>query len=172
MDKFFDYDEMDEERKVKFAVTRLKGHASLWWNGVQTKRRNQRKVPIKNWDRMVVKLRGKFLPKDFHISLFKQMQNMKQKIMTMREYTKEFYKINLREGYIEDTVEKVASYLNGLRYDIQDKLSLVNPTGIDESYRYALRAEERIQRRSSTRGRFSARSKGGQFNGRSKTTNQ
>lgn len=34
MDKFFDYDEMSEERKVKFPITRLKGHASLWWNGV------------------------------------------------------------------------------------------------------------------------------------------
>ena len=34
MDKFFDYDETDDEKKVKFAVTRLKGHASLWWNGV------------------------------------------------------------------------------------------------------------------------------------------
>ena len=31
---FFNYDETDEERKVKFVVTRLKGHASLWWNGV------------------------------------------------------------------------------------------------------------------------------------------
>ena len=104
-------------------------------------------MPIKNWDRMVVKLRGKFLPKDFHISLFKQMQNLKHKTMTVREYTEEFYKINLRAGYIKVTVEKVAKYLNGLRYDIQDELSLVNPTRIDEAYKYALRVEERIQRR-------------------------
>ena len=55
MDKLFNYEEMEEERKVIFAVTRLKGHASLWWNGVQTKRRNQGKVPIKNWDKMVAK---------------------------------------------------------------------------------------------------------------------
>ena len=34
MDKFFDYDKKDDERKVKFTVTILKGHASLWWNGV------------------------------------------------------------------------------------------------------------------------------------------
>ena len=34
MDKFFDYDETDDEKNVKFVVTRLKGHASLWWNGV------------------------------------------------------------------------------------------------------------------------------------------
>ena len=73
MDKFFDYDETNDERKVKFAVTRLKKHESLWWNGPETERRNKGKVPITNWDKMVAKLRGKFLPKDFHISLFKQM---------------------------------------------------------------------------------------------------
>ena len=63
MGKFFEYDEIDDEKKVKFVVTRLKGHASLWWNCVQTERRNKGKLPIKNWDRMVSKLRGKFLPK-------------------------------------------------------------------------------------------------------------
>ena len=41
----------------------------------------------------------------------------------MKEYTEELYKINLRVGYIEDTIEKLARYLNGLRYDIQDELS-------------------------------------------------
>ena len=67
MEKLFDYDEMDDERKVKFAITRLKGHPSLWWNGVWKERRNKGKLPIKNWDRIVAKLRGKFLHKDFHI---------------------------------------------------------------------------------------------------------
>ena len=107
-------------------------------------RRNKGKLPIKNWDIMVAKLRGKFLPKEFHISLFKQMQNLKHKTMTVKEYIEELYKINLREGYIEDTIEKVVIYLNGLRYDIQDEISLVNPIGVDEAYQYALRVEERI----------------------------
>lgn len=39
MEKSFDYEEMAEERKVKFVVTRLKRHAALWWEGVQTERR-------------------------------------------------------------------------------------------------------------------------------------
>ena len=34
MEKFFEYEEMNDEKKVKFAVTKLKGHASLWWDGV------------------------------------------------------------------------------------------------------------------------------------------
>ena len=29
MEKFFDYEEMEEEKKVKFVVTKLKGHAAL-----------------------------------------------------------------------------------------------------------------------------------------------
>ena len=64
--------------------------------------------------------------------------------MIMREYTKEFYKLNLRVGYVEDTIKKVVRYLNSLRYDTQDEISLVNPIGIDEAYQYALRVEERL----------------------------
>ena len=97
---------------------------------------------------------------------------MKKRIITVKEYTEEFYKINLREGYIEDTIEKVARYLNGLRFDIQDELTLVSPTGVDEAYQYALKAEEKIQRRQSNRGKYGARGRGGQSGGKGKSINQ
>ena len=32
MDKYFDYEEVDEGRKVRHVVMRLKGHATLWWD--------------------------------------------------------------------------------------------------------------------------------------------
>jgi hypothetical protein len=35
MDKHFDNEDVDEERKVKQVVTRLKGHATLWWDELQ-----------------------------------------------------------------------------------------------------------------------------------------
>ena len=47
MDKFFDYEEMEEGKRVKFVVTKLKGHAALWWDGVQAERRRLGKQPIK-----------------------------------------------------------------------------------------------------------------------------
>ena len=73
MEKFFDYEEMEEERKVKFVVTKLKRHVALWWDGVQTERRRLGKEPIRNWTRLVVKLREKFLPSDYQLSLYRQM---------------------------------------------------------------------------------------------------
>jgi hypothetical protein len=32
LDKYFDYEKNDDEKKVKHAMTKLKGHATLWWD--------------------------------------------------------------------------------------------------------------------------------------------
>jgi hypothetical protein len=32
MEKCFDYEDVDEEKRVRHDVTRLKGHAALWWD--------------------------------------------------------------------------------------------------------------------------------------------
>jgi DNA-binding transcriptional regulator WhiA len=32
LDKYFDYEDVKEDKKVKRVVTRLKGHAKLWWD--------------------------------------------------------------------------------------------------------------------------------------------
>jgi hypothetical protein len=67
---------------------------------------------------MVAKLKDKFLPRDYPITLFRQIHNLKQRLFSVRQYIKELYKINIREGYIEDTSKKVARYINGIRIDI------------------------------------------------------
>jgi hypothetical protein len=67
MEKYCDYEDADEEKKVIHVVTRLKGHASLWWDELQAKRKSKGKHNIKNWDRMVAKLKDKFMPKYYQI---------------------------------------------------------------------------------------------------------
>jgi hypothetical protein len=32
LDKYFNYQDVEEDIKVKHVVTRVKGHATLWWN--------------------------------------------------------------------------------------------------------------------------------------------
>jgi hypothetical protein len=67
---------------------------------------------------MVAKLKAKFIPKDYKINLFRKLQYLRQKGMTVKEYTKEFYWWNIRTGQQERDEEKVARYINGLRYEI------------------------------------------------------
>ena len=73
LDRYFDYEEVEEDKKVKLDVTRLKGHTTLWWDSVQAERKKKNKVVIKSRDIMVSKMRGKFLPKDYQLGLYKQM---------------------------------------------------------------------------------------------------
>jgi hypothetical protein len=35
LDKYFDYEDVEDDRKVKHAINRLKGHAALWWDELQ-----------------------------------------------------------------------------------------------------------------------------------------
>ena len=77
MDKHFDYEYVNEEKKVKQVVTRLKGHVALWWDEMQAERRSKGKQKIKNWGRMVAKYKDKFMPKYYQINLFRKLQNMR-----------------------------------------------------------------------------------------------
>ena len=98
MGKFFEFESTPDNRKVKIAVTRLKGHALLWWEHLQTNRQRIRKEKIRTWPKMVNKIKNKFLPTDYQVSLFRKMKNLKQKDMTMKEYTKEFRSEERRVG--------------------------------------------------------------------------
>ena len=56
LDQQFDNEEIEEDKKVKLVVTRLKGHVALWWDSVQAKRKKKNKSVIKSWDRMISRM--------------------------------------------------------------------------------------------------------------------
>jgi hypothetical protein len=64
--------------------------------------------------------------------------------MSVKEYTEEFYKLNIREGHHESDDKKVARYMNGLRYDIQDEMSMMIIQTVEDAYQISLKAEEKL----------------------------
>jgi ABC-type phosphate transport system auxiliary subunit len=83
---------------------------------------------------MVSKLKAKFMPKDCQINLFKKMKNLRQKGMTVKEYTEEFYRLNIRTGQRERYEDKFSRYINGLRYEIQDELGMMSVRTVEDDY--------------------------------------
>ena len=57
---------------------KLKGHAKVWWKEVWLDRNNRGKEKITKWERMVAKLKQKFIPIDFELDMLKKMQGLKQ----------------------------------------------------------------------------------------------
>lgn len=79
--------------------------------------------------------------------------------MYVKEYTKEFYRLSIRAGHVEDDVGKVDRYINGLRNDIQDEIILLSLKTIEDAYQASLMEKEKILRKQSqrNRGKISAR---------------
>ena len=73
MEKLFEYENTPDNRKVNIVVTRLKGHASLWWEHLQTNRQRRGKEKIRTRVKMVNKVKKKFLPTDYQVSLLRKM---------------------------------------------------------------------------------------------------
>ena len=93
---------------------------------------------------MVAKMKAKFIPRDYQINLFRRMQNLRQKLMSVKNYTEEFYRINIRVGHWESDDEKVARYMNGLRYDIQYEMNMMTLRTVEDSYHMALKSKEKL----------------------------
>lgn len=49
-------------------------------------------------------------------------------------------------GHRKFSKEKVARYINGLRFNIQDEIGLMKIEYIEDTYQYALREEENLKR--------------------------
>jgi hypothetical protein len=88
------------------------------------------------------------------------MKNLRQKMMTVKEYTEEFYKLNIRAGHRESDDEKVARYMNGLRYDIQDELSMETIKTVEDAYQMALKVKEKLSRKQGQHGRGRSQPRG------------
>ncbi len=67
--------------------------------------------------------------------------------MDVQKYTKEFHKLDIRVDHDEEMEENIARYMGGLRFNIQDELSLPTSRSVDECYQLALRAKEKIRTR-------------------------
>jgi uncharacterized protein YjbK len=80
--------------------------------------------------------------------------------MSVKEYTKEFYKISIKVGHRESDDEKVARYMNGLRYDIQDKISMIIIRNVEDAYQMALKAKEKLCQKKGQRGQGGSQDKG------------
>jgi hypothetical protein len=80
----------------------------------------------------------------------------------VKEYTKEFYRLNIRAGQKENEDKKTSRYINGLKYEIQEEISMMSVSTFEDAYQVALKAEEKMARKQShrSRGGNSSRGKG------------
>jgi hypothetical protein len=149
VERVFEYKEVPEEKKVKIITVKLKKHASIWWENLKKNRECEGKRKIKTWEKMRRELTRKFLPVHYYQDNFLQLQNLRQKNLSVEEYTREFEKLMMKCDIHEKEEQTIARYLGGLNTDIAHPVQLQQYWSVEDVIRLALRVEKQIPKRSS-----------------------
>ncbi|KAL4187889.1 hypothetical protein AMTRI_Chr09g21250 [Amborella trichopoda] len=70
------------------------------------------KPRISSWEEIKSRMKEKFLPVDYTQLFFSQFSNLRQETKRLAEYTKDFYKLMVRNGMQETEKQLVSSYIN------------------------------------------------------------
>ena len=145
--RFFDYKEIPEDKKVKLVAYRLMGGASAWREQLQLTKMRQRKGVVQTWSKMRRLLCYRYLPPDYEQLLFQQYQDCRQGSRTVQAYVEEFHRLSFRNNLMET---KVARFIGGLRLNIQDRVSMHTIYSLTEAINLATKAETQLDRTRAT----------------------
>ena len=146
VERFFDYMDIPEDKRVKLVAYRLLGGASAWWEQLQITRLRQGKGMVQTWTKMKRLLRSRYLPPDYEQILFKQYQDCRQGNRTIETYLEEFHRLSSRNNLLETEAQQVARFVGGLRWAIQDRVAMQIFYTLTEAVALAIKVETQLDR--------------------------
>ena len=140
LDDYFDWYDMNDLQRVRFARMKLTGPAKKYWQTVQRNLERLGQPQIEVWAEMKMKLKEKYLPTHYRSQLMNQLLNLKQ-TSNVTDYMTRFDELMLRCDIQEEQWVTVTRFVNGLRFEIQRELRLSFPDSVEEAYHRALEVE-------------------------------
>ena len=76
MDHYFEWYNMDDERRIRFAKIKLLGSAKLYWSNHERLMRRGGRAPVTTWDEMKIILKEKYVPTSYQQRMLDQWQRL------------------------------------------------------------------------------------------------
>ena len=96
IEEYFNWYDMMDDRRVRFAKMKLVGLIKVWWTGIEGNNRRMGLPPISTRQEMKAKLREKYMPINYYDKLCDQLINLRQNNMPVVEYMQKFDKLKTR----------------------------------------------------------------------------
>ena len=101
-------------------------------------------------------LKRNYLPSTYRQDVFMKIYNLRQKTMSVEEYTMEFDDLMLKSELEEPDEHSIARYLGGLNFKIASVVNLQTYYSLNDVMKLALKVERQIKVKS-TMSRFGAK---------------
>ncbi|XP_056698272.1 uncharacterized protein [Spinacia oleracea] len=124
IERMFDFKDLNDEKRCKYAILKLGKGASLWFDGLKTKRTRAGKDKIASWESLKRKLRKRYVPSTHRITTYRKIAELRQGKLSVGEYIDEFENLSLMGGLEEIEEQKMARFLRGLNFNIASIVEL------------------------------------------------
>ncbi|XP_074284242.1 uncharacterized protein LOC141608797 [Silene latifolia] len=118
IERMFDFKDLNDEKRCKYAILKLGKGASLWFEGLKAKRTRAGKEKIASWESLKRKLRKRYVPSNHRITTYRKIAEFKQGKLSVGEYIDEFEGLSLMGELEEIEEQKMARFLRGLNNNI------------------------------------------------------
>ena len=137
MDQYFEWDEMTEGRKLKFAKLSLIRLARIYWDKMERLIIQRGQEPIATWKDLKAKLREEYLPMSYHQQLLNQWSKLVQGTKSVNEYITKFHEVVERCLVDEPETMTISRFQAGLREDIKYELFQWRIHYLEDAYQIA-----------------------------------
>ncbi|WJZ84476.1 hypothetical protein VitviT2T_004079 [Vitis vinifera] len=144
IEEYFNWYDMMDDRRVRFAKMKLVGLEKVWWTGVEGNIRRMGLPPISTRQEMKAKLREKYMPINYYDKLCDQLINLRQNNMPVVEYMQKFDELKTRSQIVEDHRQTLARFKAGLRSEIKRELLHQPLYSLEHTFQVALDMEEYV----------------------------
>ncbi|KAK8933568.1 hypothetical protein KSP39_PZI015465 [Platanthera zijinensis] len=141
MEHYFDWYEMSDERKVRFARMKLVGSAMNYWTSVERALERDGYRPIIRWEDMKRRLKEKYLPASYRDRLLDEVYALRQGTMSVAEYMTKFDDLMVRSDLREESSAAASRFRYGLRPEIRRELIPHRRETVEQIYELALEYE-------------------------------
>ncbi|KAF7144658.1 hypothetical protein RHSIM_Rhsim04G0098200 [Rhododendron simsii] len=147
IEEILEFKQVPDDRRVSLVATRFRGRAAAWWQQLKLSRMRQGKDKISSWEKLKKKMRVAFLPHNYSRLMYQRLQNLRQNMRSVDDYTTEFHQLVARNDLAETEEQLVARYMGGLREQFQFTLNMFDLCSVSDAHQRALQLERQANRR-------------------------
>jgi len=136
MDRFFEWHNLSDNRKVRFAKIKLIDEAKIYWRDVEDCLEMRGKPPITDWIKMKQKLQEKYLPQSYRNKLLDQWNNLRQGNKSINEYIMQFNDYMIRCDIRESEAMTLRRFCRGLNDDLRREVVFQGVSTLDQAYTF------------------------------------
>ena len=125
---------MDDDLCVEYTQMRVGGQAKRYWEN-ESHAAHQRGQPITSWTSMALRLRNKYVPRQYDSTLFLSWLDLRQGKMHVRDYMQSFEECHMRCRFLEDSRVVLGIFTHELSLRLQNEVLKSNPFEVNEAYR-------------------------------------